>query len=215
MNNDGIDSREFMKFSTMIPEDHLEIGKYTFLQPLSEKVEALIGRTIAAWGAYEAMVDEALRALSLQEIYDLPKGWEMRSYKKRICLMLKIIDGFSEDIHPNLSQAFHQLAVEAERIQSFRNILAHGHYEPIPGAPTEGGYIGKYRAKSARKDLDEPISLDVETLKLIWHDAAHLAGAMVFLLERSGFKISPPPLVLPDKQLLSSLKSESFPPSET
>ncbi|UYQ71608.1 hypothetical protein OF122_16425 [Pelagibacterium flavum] len=191
---------------------HLKPDAHTFLIPLKDDVAMLIGQIVVYWGAFEVRMDVMIEAISERLYKSPPQGWKRLAFKKRKELFRDLMREYTAALFPDLTQTFDQICGNAADLHWRRNLVAHGYYElGGDGEDDEAGAQGaSYTAHGEVKGKSKSLPVTPDILEKLWHDIAHLNGALLVAINFMGGKVSSAGFVIPDKDLLQDQQSGNF-----
>lgn len=162
---------------------YLKDGQHVAILPMDSQLLELIGLVTAYWCDFETKLNGMIEHL-LPQLDRHEPNWARRSFKKRKALLLELLDSckFVQN-HDQGMAAFKAIMSRAGELSWRRNIVVHGTYNPCL-APFSSNV--HFRAIGHHNGRRVELSLDPETLNQLWHDIAHIGGAMVEALKIVG-----------------------------
>lgn len=188
--------------------EFLKEGLSITMLPIPDDLLRLIGLVVAYWGNFEVRFDKAIEAaLKVASAGKQVNDWQRLGFKKRKELFKKLIHEYDQG-YPTAVAALEKVCRDAAELHWQRNTVAHGsfhfHFPPAgPESPT-------IEARGIHNNKAVVISIDEETLGKLWHDIAHLIGALVDAFKLVGTVEGELP-TLPDIELLRLFRATSRP----
>jgi len=183
--------------------DHLEVGKSLLVLPIPTEIVALIGRVAVQWGGFEARMDQII-ATTLAGCGREDVNWRFKSFRARKELFRELMVEYTSTYCPQETSTLLNVAANAAELHWRRNTVLHGTIgiTSEPDSSSETGYRAAFTAHSRHQNRSTHIPLDQVTLDKLWHDIAHLGGALMSSYLRMGGGIDGVELVVEDKEFL-------------
>ena len=167
---------------------HLKAGEYTLLIPVPDEIATEIGRVAIGWGGFEqrmdALIDMIFRCTGNEPI----PNWRRLSFRKRKEIFRGLVTAYTDKVFPDETEIIRKIADRSADLHWRRNIVAHGYIAiyPKPDRDVPGQRDTGFVALGKHKGKDIRMPLEVESLQKLWHDIAHLGGALMASVARMG-----------------------------
>jgi hypothetical protein len=185
---------------------YLKEGLHVGLIPMDDVLLKLIGQVTIQWASFENWHNKLIEALLTAAKRDEP-GWRTRAWRKRKVLLVQLVEQLFAANTPDAVTAFRKIAAEAAALHWKRNVVVHGTLGIVMQPHSS---IATFTACGFHNGQAVEVALDVPTLEQLWHDLAHLNGALkqaaLTIADLDGFWPS-----LPDKQLLQLFQETGRP----
>ncbi len=208
----GASEQTVVEFGGQFNTVHMAAGKHLLVIPLPDEVAVLMGRIAVQWGAFEERMDMIV-GTTLAGYGRDEKGWKQRSFRKRSKLYKDLMVEYSTTYCPNETAALRAVAADASQLHWRRNIVVHGIVEIHGDGSGAHQPAARFTAHGSHNGKMVALPLDVETLSKLWHDIAHLGGALMMAYFRMGGALVPgksQELIVADADLLQGPQSGSF-----
>lgn len=180
MNSDEVGGLPHPFSYAMPPFDPARARRPSCFVGIPEDFLLLIGHVIGAWSQFDISFNRLLGKI-MDAHNERPKHWEMESFKKRSSLFLRICRQHFAS-HPALLTLVEGLVVDAMRLQTDRNLIAHGHILikiqtfGVEDNQIQGSLFLHCAGQQTGKKLVREYSLD--ELTCVRYDFAYLCGRM-------------------------------------
>jgi hypothetical protein len=185
---------------------YLEDGLRIALLPVPDDLLKLVGSVIAYWGQFEFHFSAAVGALLKHAGREEP-GWDRLGFRKRRVLLRTLVKEVYGQANPAISDAFTSVANMAGSLYWRRNLVAHGTYAFTIAAMSNDG---EFRAEGFHNGKPVSMPLNHEHLESLWHEIAHLDGALYEVLSEVGEIGGYWPTLL-DKEILQVYSESNHP----
>ncbi len=142
---------------------------------------------------------------------DDPK-WKRQPFVKRKELYRDLMVEYATQYCPHETPALRQVAADSGDLHWRRNTVVHGSVailgEKDDKSPT--GHSPVFKARGWHKGKPTEIDLDEPTLTTLWHDIAHLGGALMTVYLQMGGVASGPIVIIEDREFLQGPRAGSF-----
>lgn len=185
---------------------YLKEGCHTLVIPIEPKLLELIGYIAVQWGHFEVVMNALINAFHVRMQRNPPERWQRLGFKRRKELFLNIMDhyftavGWQEEIAP-----FKAICGRAADLHWRRNVIVHGFYRVM----RETG-PACYTAWGNHNGREVSIPITDSTLRQLFHDLAHLNGAVAARLSARGASLDDLSVAFDDTQILQGPEQGSF-----
>lgn len=174
--------RQPVRMEANFDRRYLRAGKQIAVLPLSGELATLIGLVAAHWGVFEGFFNQITRSIA-EQAGRLPE-FQQRGFERRMRLLRNMLRDFRfADAHENADEEFAAILNRAKELQWQRNIVVHGSYSATILPMSNEGH---FRATGLHNRREVTIDLEPEALTLLWHDIAHLTGALLHFGQKAG-----------------------------
>ncbi|MEV4933931.1 hypothetical protein [Sphingobium sp. LSP13-1-1.1] len=198
-------------FASNLAVPYLRDGLATLLIPIPSVLTELIGRIVVQWGAFELRMDALVQGTSTALQREPDERWQRLPFKKRKTLFRELMREYLSRTHqPQFAGEFDKICGTAASLHWKRNVVAHGFYQmaaPESGNPDDNI---QFIAHGTHNGRDVSIAIQEDVLTELWHDIAHLGGALMVSAVKIGAALTHPELVIEDKWLLQDQPQGSF-----
>ena len=179
--------------------NYLKEGGHVILQPIPGDLLYHIGFVAVHWGTFEIELNNFIRVM-LRAMGREVAGWDRLSFVKRKKLFVDLIkETFAEDF-PEVAKSYQSIAGSAADLHWRRNLVVHGQYRVT--FPPAGADKPNFWAEGKHNGREVCISIDQATLEKLWHDIAHLGGALRATAATHGATTEGWPYSLPNTEIL-------------
>jgi hypothetical protein len=195
------------KVLTSFNVEHLKDGLHIATLPIPDSELKMIGLVAAHWGTFEVQMDKLIAAF-LTALGRTDTDWKTQGFSRRKTLLVELVRDNLESTFPSASASYRKTMGDAASLYWRRNLVVHGQYRVK--FPPAGSESPTFWAEGIYKSRNVRISIDVPTLDKLWHDIAHLTGALMATVRTHG-RADDWPWTLPDTQLLRVYRETSHP----
>jgi len=194
-------------FNTTFNATHLRKGQTLLVIPIPDDAALLIGRIATAWGGFEIRIDGVIRFLN--EVYNFAEPqWERKPFRKRNALFRDLVKKYAESVGIEKCKPLLSASSQAAALHWKRNTIIHGYYN-MRATAGDGSQVS-FVAAATHKGKKVEIQINSATLDKLYHDIAHLGGALMSGLLAIGASFTAPEILIDDTDLLQDQPRGSF-----